>query len=126
MFSPGQLGQSGGDLATVQGRDNLTQAILNRFYTRQGELTPLGHPNYGSRLYLLIGEMNNTRTRNLAELYMRECLVQEPRIAEIESIEFEPPSRDLHKRNLLIATISLKAVGDPQPLTLQIGLNLEG
>lgn len=126
MFSPGEFGQSGGDLATVSGRTNLGQAILNRFNTRQGEMSQLGHPEYGSRLHLLMGEMNNDRTCNLAEIYIRECLNQESRIAEIVEIRFEPPSRELDKRNLLMATIILKAVADPVPMTIQVTVDLQG
>lgn len=125
-LSPGQLGQSGGDLGIVDGRTNLTQAILNRFYTRQGELAALGHPHYGSRLYLLLGEINNQRTRKLAELYIRECLAQEDRIAEITQLTFAPPAYTLDKRNLLIATIALLPAGESQPLTLQLTINLQG
>ncbi|MDZ8263314.1 DUF2634 domain-containing protein [Nostoc sp. ChiQUE01b] len=124
MFSPGEFGRNGGDLATVSGRTNLGQAILNRFNTRQGELSQIGHPDYGSRLHLLMGEMNNSRTRNLAEIYIRECLNQESRIAEIIEVRFEPPSHDLDKRNLLIATIILKAVADPELMTIQVAVNL--
>jgi hypothetical protein len=124
QLSPGALGQAGGDLGTVDGRSNLTQAILNRFYTRQGELTVLGHPDYGSRLYLLLGEINNARTRQLAELYIRECLAQESRISEILQIAFEPPSRDLETRNVLITTISLRPIDQSPPLTVKIAVNL--
>ncbi len=124
LLNPGELGQASGDLGTVEGRGNLTQAILHRFYTRQGELSELGHPEYGSRLYLLLGEINHDRTRKLAELYIRECLAQESRIAEILQITFEPPSRDLEKRNMLITTIALRPVGDFNPLVLQLALNL--
>lgn len=126
QLTPGELGRSGGDLGTVDRRTNLTQAILNRFYTRRGELTQLGHPDYGSRLHLLMGEMNNTRTRRLAELYIRECLAQETRISEIQQIMFEPPSRDLEKRNVLVTTIVLKPIDNSGNLTLRIGLNLSG
>jgi hypothetical protein len=124
QLSPGELGQAGGDLGTVDGRSNLTQAILNRFYTRQGELAALGHPDYGSRLHLLLGEMNNARTRKLAELYIRECLAQESRIAAILHLAFEPPSRDPEKRNTLIATLALQPIDQSPPLTLQIAVNL--
>lgn len=126
QLTPGELGRSGGDLGTVDRRSNLTQAILNRFYTRRGELTQLGHPDYGSRLHLLMGEMNNTRTRRLAELYIRECLAQETRISEVQQIMFEPPSRDLEKRNVLVTTIVLKPIDNSGNLTLRIGLNLSG
>ncbi|NEO75986.1 MAG: GPW/gp25 family protein [Moorea sp. SIO4G3] len=108
------------DLATATGLDNLAQAILNRLYTRKGELAALGHPNYGSRLHLLVGEQNNNRLRSLANLYIRECLAQEPRIEEIKAIDFEPPSRQ--QRYTLVATVILKAVGQETPLTLSFSL----
>ena len=73
------LSAAGGDVQTVTGRENLAQAIVNRLLTRRGELTGLGHPDYGSRLHLLVGELNNARTRGLAELYIRDSLAQEPR-----------------------------------------------
>jgi phage gp46-like protein len=123
-LTPGELGQKTGDLGTVDGRKNLSQAIVNRFYTRRGELTKLGHPEYGSRLYLLMGEPNNIRTRQLAELYIRECLAQESRIAEIKEISFEPPSRNLEKINVLLATIILKPVGESSDFNIQLAINL--
>jgi phage baseplate assembly protein W len=113
------------DLATTSGKDNLIQAIINRLLTRQGELAQLGHPDYGSRLYQLVGELNNNRTRALAEVYIRECLAQEPRIEEIRHITFVPPSRGL-TRNMLDITIAVKPAGDLPDLTLSLGLSLEG
>lgn len=115
----------GGDLQTTSGRANLTQAIINRLFTRKGELTKLGHPNYGSRLHLLIGELNNLRARGLAEIYIRECLAQESRIAEIVQITFAALSRGFD-RNLLEITITVKPVGENVNLTFTIPINLEG
>ena len=114
-----------GDLTTAVGRANLAQAILNRLLTRKGELAKLGHPNYGSRLYTLIGGLNNTRTRSLAELYMRESLAQESRIQEITQITFAPPSRSL-ERDLLKVTITVKPVGQQEILSFDLALNLGG
>lgn len=113
------------DLATVKGLDNLAQAIINRLMTRQGELTALGHPNYGSRLYKLVGEQNNTRSQALAELYIRECLAQEPRIAEVLEIIFTPP-KTVFERNTLKITINIKPAGieTNSPLSIAINLNL--
>ena len=59
------------DLRTVDGRDNLAQAVINRLLTRQGELAALGHPRYGSRLHELIGEPNNVRIRGKAARLVR-------------------------------------------------------
>jgi phage baseplate assembly protein W len=119
------VASTGGDLQTVSGRANLAQAIMNRLFTRKGELTKLGHPNYGSRLHQLIGELNNARARGLAEIYIRESLAQEPRIEEITQITFAPPSRGFD-RSLLEVTISVKPVGQEVDLTFTIPISLEG
>lgn len=87
-----ELGISpGGDLETVGEELNLGQAIINRLRTTQGELTDLGHPRYGSRLYELVGEPNNERTRELARLYTRECVAQDPRVRELVNITVKMP-----------------------------------
>ncbi|MEH2291335.1 DUF2634 domain-containing protein [Nostoc sp.] len=113
------------DLSTVKGLDNLAQAIINRLITRQGELAALGHPNYGSRLYKLVGEQNNQRSQALAELYIRECLAQESRISEVLEIIFATP-RTVFERNTLKITINIKTVGidTPSPLSIALNLNL--
>jgi len=83
-----------GDLDVVSGNYNLGQAIFNRLSTRLGELSEFGHPGYGSRLYELIGEPNNERTREIMKIIVRECLKQEPRIKEISDIDVRERSRD--------------------------------
>lgn len=113
----------GGDLQTVSGRANLAQAIINRLLTRKGELSRLGHPNYGSRLYQLTGELNNNRIRGLAEIYIRESLAQERRIEEVSWIEFQPPSRGID-RNLLLIRIGVKPVGNTEAFAIELPLNL--
>src|SRR5262245_31995274 len=113
------------DIATTTGHHNLIQAMINRLFTRQGELAQLGHPDYGSRLYQLIGELNNNRTRALAEVYIRECLAQESRVEEIRHIVFAPPALGA-SHNRLEVTIAVKPVGAEQELTLNFSLNLAG
>ncbi|MEM7039018.1 MAG: GPW/gp25 family protein [Bacteroidota bacterium] len=123
MFVDLQSGATG-DLATVNGRDNLVQAIVNRLLTRQGELATLGHPRYGSRLHQLIGEPNNLRVRGLADAYIREALRQEKRIKKVNFISFEAPSRG-YDRSTLRATLSVTPIhGDP--ISILIPINLEG
>lgn len=110
--------------STVSGRKNLVQAILNRLHTRQGELAEIGHPDYGSRLYELVGELNNDRTRRRAELYIRQCLAQEARIDEVLEVSFEPPRRDLGLQTTLAAQVILRPVDDLSHLVLNITLAL--
>lgn len=111
------------DLQTVDGRDNLAQAIINRLLTRKGELKSLGHPNYGSRLYLLVGELNNIRIRGKAELYIRECLAQEKRIEEVTQINFAPPVRDLD-RNVLKTEIFIKPKNTEEEIVVEVPIVL--
>lgn len=70
------------DLETLSMQVNLEQALLLRFLTPVGELAVLGHPDYGSRLFELIGELNNDTNRNRAKLYVLEALAAEPRVAQ--------------------------------------------
>ncbi len=119
------VASSRGDLATVEGRDNLVQAILNRLLTRQGELATLGHPKYGSRLYTLIGEPNNLRVRGLADAYIREALAQEKRIGKINFVSFDAPTRG-YDRSTLRATLSVQPAGGGDAFTIFIPINLEG
>src|SRR5688572_27781930 len=74
------------DLQTVERVDNLSQALLLRFLTEVGELTLLGHPNYGSRLPELLGELNSETNRNRAKLFVLEALQAEPRVKEVRSV----------------------------------------
>ena len=115
------LAAAGGDVRTVSGRENLAQAVVNRLLTRRGELARLGHPQYGSRLHLLVGEPQNARTRGLAEIYIRESLAQEPRIQAVTRVAFAPPSRGLD-RDTLYVSITVRPAGGGGDLTLTVPL----
>lgn len=117
------VSDTGGDLNTTTGRANLVQAVINRLLTRKGELTSLGHPEYGSRIHELVGELNNLRLRALAEVYIRDCLAQERRIEKVRYVTFEPPERGID-RNVLKVTIGISAVGEPQDLTIIVPINI--
>ena len=54
------------DLVLSSDLDNLRQAIEIRLLTPKGELAPLGHSDFGSRLPDLIGTPNTETARNLA------------------------------------------------------------
>jgi phage baseplate assembly protein W len=84
------------DLEVVRDVDNLSQALLLRFLTQQGELAVLGHPDYGSRLYELIGELNTETTRNRAKMFVLQALLAEPRVAQVVSVTVRehPGERD--------------------------------
>lgn len=111
-----------GDLETVGEELNLGQAIIHRLRVRRGELSELGHPRYGSRLYELVGEPNNERTRELAKLYTRECVVQDPRIKEIVNITVEVPKDDPDRFDI---NISVLPIGSSTVLNIVFPFYLE-
>jgi phage baseplate assembly protein W len=120
-FTGMDTGSSG--IATVQGRANLAQAIVNRLLTRQGELAELGHPEYGSRLHELLGEANNLRLRVLTEIYIRDCLAQETRIAEVQYVTLSPPVRGID-RSVLKVSLGILPIGETQGFSFTIPINI--
>ena len=113
------------DLSLSSGQALLTQSVLNRLLTRVGELATLGHPDYGSRLYLLVGEPNNQRTQALANLYIRESLADEELIEELLSIRFSPASRQAHRREKLDIQMSIQGIAETRPITISMTMDLD-
>lgn len=111
------------DLATVGGRDNLAQAVLLRLLTPRGELAPLGHPDYGSRLHELVGAPNTATQRSLVKLHVLESLAREPRIAEVEEVRVEPVAGTRDRVRVEIAVVPAAAAGSVTigPFTLELG-----
>jgi len=111
-----------GDLATIDEDYNLGQAIINRLRTRQGELADLGHSLYGSRLQELIGELNNENTRDLAVIYAREAIQQDPRVGEILDVQVNPVKG---QPNQIIISISIIPRGGENMLDIEFPMDLE-
>lgn len=111
-----------GDLQLAHEEENLAQAIVHRLMTDIGELEELGHPDYGSRLYDLLGEPNTEETRSLARTYVLEALSREPRIKEIVSVTVTPNSLDLNRIDIEIIVVP---VGKRRPLTVFYSMLLE-
>ena len=111
------------DLDLADGLDAMQQAIANRLKTRRGELTPLGHPEYGSRHHELLGQPNVERTRNLIKLYVLQALRDEPRIAKVLGVTVTPehaPPRDTVR-----IALTVELVGEPTPLNLVVPFSFE-
>jgi phage baseplate assembly protein W len=103
------------DLRTIEGRDNLGQAVLVRLLTPRGELAPLAHPEYGSRLHELIGRQNTETTRNLVKLHILESLAAEPRIEEVVELAVTPAPRTRERVDVLL---QVRAVGETAVVTI--------
>ncbi|MDQ4043675.1 MAG: hypothetical protein M3118_07650 [Actinomycetota bacterium] len=111
------------DLAVVNGRENLGQAIVVRLLTPRGELSELAHPEYGSRLHELIGRQNTETTRNLVKLFILESLQTEPRVEEVIEVTVEPTQG---MRNSVTVRLRVRPVGSTEPLTVgPLALELE-
>jgi phage baseplate assembly protein W len=101
------------DLQVIAGKANLIQSLILRLKTERGELAGLGHPDYGSRHYQLVGEPNTETNRNLVKLYVLECLKQEPRLVTVEKIQVKPvPGRENRDKIEVTVTVKMKAVPD--------------
>jgi phage baseplate assembly protein W len=111
------------DLETLSGTENLQQALLLRFLTQMGELAILGHPDYGSRLYELIGELNNETNRNRAKLFVLQALAAEPRVKEVISLLV---TQNRLNRTQIDIDIFLMPIDSDTPLNLVFPFSLEG
>ncbi|MEP7380583.1 MAG: GPW/gp25 family protein [Gemmatimonadota bacterium] len=111
------------DVSIAEGIPAITQAIANRLKTRKGELTPLGHPTYGSRHHELIGEPNVERTRDLIKLYVLQALRDEPRIEKV--LKADVAAEQLPPRDTVRITITVRLVRHSEPLNLVIPFSLE-
>jgi len=111
------------DLQTLPGIGNLEQALLLRFLTPVGELAQLGHPDYGSRLSELIGELNNQTNRNRAKMYVLQALAAEPRVKEVRSVTV---TQNAAQRDAIDISVSLLPIDSDTPLNLVFPFFLQG
>ncbi len=100
---------SDGDLQTVTEEYNVGQAVVSRLRIRRGELIDLGHPQFGSRLFELIGEPNNEATRELIRNIAKESISADPRIKEIRRIDAKPSRFDPHRVDLEVSVVAIRS-----------------
>ncbi len=111
------------DLATLEQVENLQQALLLRFLTQPGELAQLGHPDYGCRLYELIGEPNTETNRNRAKLYTLLALQAEPRVKEVLSVTVTTRRSEPSRVDI---SVKVKAIDSDTVLNLVFPFFFEG
>ncbi len=114
---------AGGDWLTVSGVDSLLQAIWLRLSTVEGALRELGHPDYGSRLYLLIGQRDTPDTRDRARLYVLRALAREPRVAEVLAVRVSGSPAGSGRQ--LEVSVRVRPVGASSPLDFGFPVFLE-
>lgn len=110
------------DLARIEGRENLAQALVLRLLTPRGALAGLGHAAYGSRLGELIGRSKTESVRALCKAYVLEALAQEARVHQgLLDFAFDPASEG--PSELRFALTVRPRTGD-EPVAVEIGLGL--
>jgi len=109
------LDTDGRDLTLIGGRDNLGQAVLMRLLTPRGELAALAHPDYGCRIWDLVGRANTATTRNLMKLHILEALAAEPRIAKVEAVTVDDVPGT---RGTVAVEISVTPAGATTPVVI--------
>jgi phage baseplate assembly protein W len=106
------------DLAAHEGLENAIQAVIHRIKTVKGELSGLGHPEYGSRHHELIGQPNTENNRNLVKLYILQALSREPRIEKVHKAEILFDRKRTADRVEISLTLSFIGVQTPQNLVI--------
>ena len=79
---------STGDILCVSGLDNAKQAIRNELITPLGSY-PSMDTDYGSELYNLHGEDLTKEQFQALEVYIRNALLKQERVQEIQDIEIQ-------------------------------------
>lgn len=107
------------DIGIVSGLQNLGQAIILRLLTPRGELSALGHPEYGSRLHEVIGVQNTETIRNLIKLYILESLQMESRIEKVEEVTVEPVRDSQGRvRDRVNVLLKVEPIGEAETVTI--------
>lgn len=84
LTTKGQLTLANGDLKTVSGIDNISQALRFRSQLPYGSY--LVHTDEGNKCYFLIGETVRPETPLRAAAFIKEALETDPRVASVPKV----------------------------------------
>ena len=82
--STGEVSNTG-DMLLVEGLDNAKQSIRNQLLTEKG-FYPSVDTDYGSEVYEVLGEDIEEPTLEALKVYIRNTLLENPRVKEILDI----------------------------------------
>lgn len=101
---------STGDIGLATELSNVEQAIRNRLLTRLGTY-PTINTDYGSEIHLCIGEKLNTSLTNKLEVYIRNCMLEEPRVYDILDLTLNKVGQDTLRIQLLLQLVDGSEIG---------------
>jgi phage baseplate assembly protein W len=84
------LNVASGEMKRISGKANLVQALNLRLLVDTGEIACLGKPRFGTRIRDLIGEPLDRANLELIRRYVRQALLQDPRVAEVTRLIVRP------------------------------------
>jgi phage baseplate assembly protein W len=102
-----------GDLGSVKGLGNIAQAIKHRLETERGDLPY--HPEYGSRLYQLIGR-REPFIHKMVGLEIMETTLQDERV---ENVEINSVTVN---QGIIYVDMNVQLIGQTAPQTLRMAL----
>lgn len=111
------------DFDLISGGQNLQQAIVMRLLTPRGDLSHLGHPDYGARVHELIGSGNTETSRNLLRLFILEAVKREPRVEKVMqlTIKTSPGTRGTVDISLSVLPVEFSSVVEIGPFRIELG-----
>ena len=101
---------SSGDMGCVSELDNAKQAIKNRLLTRLGTY-PSIDSEYGSEIHLVQGEKRNEKHINELEIYIQNCMLEEPRVYEVTDLNITEVEHDALRIDLLLLLVDGSELG---------------
>lgn len=105
------------DIGVIKGLSNLAQALKLRMQTEIGNLKL--HPNYGNRLFSVLGESGSAYFSGLAKHYAAECCNQDPRVRSASVTKLIVTQDHLEFTLSIIPVGSQNAIS--QPISIRIG-----
>jgi len=108
------------DFKVIEDENNLAQAIIMRLLTNRGELR--SHKDYGSNLYLLIGQNIDDSALNIASSYVYSSLGEESRIKTIDELEVD--FRQINGKPTLVIFLKVTTIENDIELNLVVNYSL--
>lgn len=101
---------SNGDVGLVSELANAEQAIRNRLLTRLGTY-PTIDDEYGSEVYLALGEKRNTALVSELRVYIENCMLEEPRVYGILDLDITLEDKDVLRLQLHLQLVDGSELG---------------
>ena len=101
---------SNGDIGLVNELANAEQAIRNRLLTRLGTY-PNIDTEYGSNVHQALGEKINSSLISELRVYIENCMLEEPRVYRILTLDITPENHDSIKLQLQLQLVDGSEIG---------------